>query len=282
MSSALSPWRPDAANLIAQDGLWRARRASAISYPDAANDAFLAIEDSSYWFRHRLDCLQAVIEQFPPDGDLYDIGGGNGFVAAGLERAGWPAVLVEPGSGAVNARRRGLTRIVQATLLDAGFAAGSMPAAGAFDVVEHIPDDLAFLRELRAALRPGGRFYCTVPAWPALWSSEDESAGHHRRYTPHSLARVLRAAGYEVEFLSPLFGWLMTPLFLLRALPSRLRRGKAGPHRWDKRTTADHHLPALLAPFVARWHAREIAALRAHRPLRTGTSLLCVARNASP
>jgi len=282
MNGRTNDWKPAAAHLVQQDGLWRARHASAISYPDAANDAFWAIEDSSYWFLHRLDCLQALIEQFPPDGDLYDIGGGNGFVAAGLERAGWPAVLVEPGSGALNARRRGLTRVVQATLSDAGFTAGSMPSAGAFDVVEHIPDDLAFLRELRAALRPGGRFYCTVPAWPALWSDEDDSAGHHRRYTPHSLARVLRAAGFEVEFLSPFFGWLMAPVFLLRALPSRLRRAPAAPHQWDERTTADHQLPAALAPFVAQLHARELAALRARRCLRTGTSLLCVARNASP
>lgn len=282
MKASPNAWQPKATALVPRDGLWVARRASAISYPDAANDAFLAIEDSSYWFRHRLDCLQAVIDQFPPGGDLYDIGGGNGFVAAGLERAGWPTVLVEPGRGAVNARRRGLARIVQATLLDAGFAAGSMPAAGAFDVVEHIPDDVAFLQELRTALQPGGRFYCTVPAWPALWSEEDESAGHHRRYTPHSLARVLRAAGYEVEFLSPFFGWLMAPLFLLRTLPSRLRRAPAAPHQWNEHTTADHRLPAGLAPLVSRLHAREIAALRARRPMRTGTSLLCVARNASP
>lgn len=282
MSASTSPWRPDASNLIWREGRWVAPHASAISYPEAANNAFLAIEDESYWFRHRLDCLLELVRALPPQGDLYDIGGGNGFVARGLEQAGWPSVLIEPGAGARNAVSRGVSRVIQATLQDAQLAPRSLPAAGAFDVIEHIEDDRAFLGSLRDSLRPGARFYCTVPAWPSLWSSEDEAAGHFRRYTPHSLARVLRAAGFEVEFLSPIFSWLVTPLFLLRALPSRLSRRPTRPHQWDERTTADHRLPSPLRPIVHRLHAAELAALRARRSLRTGTSLLCVARNASP
>lgn len=277
------PWQPPADNVELRDGLWCARTQTPISYPSGANDAFLAIEEESFWFRHRLDCLATVIDRLPPAGDLYDIGGGNGVVAAGLERRGWPSVLIEPGSGARNGVRRGLPRVVQATLQDAAFRPASLPAAGAFDVVEHIADDVGFLRALRESLQPGARFYCTVPAWPALWSDEDVAAGHYRRYTPHALARTVRAAGFEVEFLSPFFSWLVVPVFLLRALPSRLaRRDAAAVQAWNRDSTADHRLPAALAAAVAPIHRWELRSLAAGRPLPHGGSLLCVATNRSP
>jgi len=283
-STSPSDWQPPADNLVEQEGLWRARSTSPISYPQEANDAFLAIEDESFWFRHRFDCLAAVMRNFPPSGDFYDIGGANGTTAAGLERLGWPSVLVEPGSGALNARRRGLTRIVQSTLADAAFRPGSLPAAGAFDVIEHIPDDQEFLRALRGNLQPNARFYCTVPALPTLWSDEDVAAGHFRRYTEHTLARVVRVAGFEIEFLSPIFSWLVLPVFLLRALPSRLRQRPENIVRahWDKNSTDDHRLPTLLNHLVSPIHAWERRQLSCAEPLPTGTSLLCVARNRSP
>lgn len=279
-----SNWQPAARNLVLRDGMWRARKSSAISYPQAANDAFHDIEGESFWFRHRLDCFTTVLEEFPPDGDFYDIGGGNGTMATELERRGWSTVLVEPGSGASNAQRRGLKRIVQATLSDADFLSESMPAAGCFDVIEHIADDLEFIRSVRRNLKPAGRFYCTVPALPALWSEEDISAGHFRRYTEHSLAHVVRTAGFEVDFITPFFSWLVVPVFVLRSLPSLLHQQKSGAKQaaWSKSTTNDHRLPSLLAPLVAPIHKWELRRLSCSRPLPTGTSLLCVARNRSP
>jgi hypothetical protein len=63
----------------------------------------------------------AILRRFPPPGMLFDVGGGNGFVAAALERAGWQTVVVEPGRrGAENARARGLSRVVCATTDTAG------------------------------------------------------------------------------------------------------------------------------------------------------------------
>jgi hypothetical protein len=47
------------------------------------SDCF-ALEDSSFWFAHRNACLLAVLRQFPTIGPFFDVGGGNGFVAAAL------------------------------------------------------------------------------------------------------------------------------------------------------------------------------------------------------
>jgi len=271
-------WHPPSSQLEWHDGLWRARTTTLVSYPDAGNESCFQVEDTSYWFRHRMDCLLAAIERFPPSGRMLDIGGGNGFVAAALESAGVEIALLEPGSGARNALRRGVRHVIQAPLQDAGFHPHSWSAAGAFDVIEHIPDDVAFLRDIHRQLVPGGRFYCTVPAFPALWSAEDVHAGHFRRYTIARLTRGLQQAGFTVDFTTYFFAWLTAPVFLLRAVPSRLHLPNRHAAGTPAALQADHRLSPLLSGLVGRAHAWELDRVRARRPLAFGTSLLCVAR----
>lgn len=268
-------WHPPSAGLRLVEGLWEPTTSRPISYPANGNDACRRVEDESYWFAHRNACILEVFRLHPPPGVVYDIGGGNGFVARALERAGHRTVLVEPGPGARNAVARGVARVVHATLEDARFADGSLDAAGAFDVVEHVEHDDVFVAAIRRLLRPGGRFYCTVPALRGLWSADDVRAGHFRRYSRASLAALLRRGGLEVEFMSPIFSWLVLPIFLRRTLPSLagVRGGRAGPAVLED----DHVLPAVLAPAVRRCHAWEAGRLARRSPLPFGSSLVCVA-----
>ena len=146
--------------------------------------------------------------------------------------AGWDVVLVEPGpAGALNARRRGLRNVVCATTQAAGFKPDSMAAIGLFDVVEHIEDDVRFLRHLHHLLEPGGMLYLTVPAYNFLWSGADISAGHYRRYTLRALKETLKSAGFEVAFDTYFFHALPMTIFFFRSLPFRLRlrSGSAKP-----------------------------------------------------
>jgi len=258
--------------------LWQANSVSPVSYPDAGNEFCFQVEDTSYWFRHRMDCLLTAIRHFPPAGTFFDIGGGNGFVALALQSAGLEVALVEPGAGAGNALRRGVRAVIHATLDDARFHPHSLPAAGAFDVIEHIPDEVAFLRGIRERLVPGGRFYCTVPAFPFLWSDEDVHAGHFRRYTHRTLCAALGQAGFTVEFATYFFAWLTLPVFAFRSLPSRLRMQNKTVIGSPKALQSDHRLPTALAGLVGQTQAWELDRLRAQRPLPFGTSLLCVAR----
>jgi SAM-dependent methyltransferase len=69
------------------------------------------------------------------------------------------------------------------------------------NVLEHIPDDVAALRWLRAAAAPRAGLGLVVPAHPALFGRMDAEAGHFRRYTRASLKQALQAAGWSVERL---------------------------------------------------------------------------------
>ena len=211
-----------------EPGIWFAKSQSSISYPEHARSWCFEVEQYSFWFRHRNRCIGAALKRFPPAGPVFDIGGGNGFVTRAIGDLGFEAVLVEPGIGGIrNAVARGLNPVICATLENAGFLPQTLPAAGMFDVIEHVADDQSFLRTVHHLLMPGGRLYITTPAYNVLWSDEDDYAGHYRRYTRHTLTRTLASAGFRIEYMTYVFAILPLPIFVLRSLPCRLglRRG---------------------------------------------------------
>ena len=263
-----------------QDGIWYASKTDKVSYPRKGNEQCFGIEDKSFWFQHRNACVIQIIKKFPPreGGPIFDVGGGNGFVAKGLLDAGWEVVLVEPGpSGARNAKNRGLQNVICGTTRSAGFKNGSLPAIGVFDVVEHIKDDLGFLRHLWDLLEPGGMLYLSVPAYNFLWSHEDVNAGHFRRYSLASMKMKLLEVEFKSVFGTHIFRFLPLPIFLLRTLPYRLglvRKGTA-----LKEVKRDHsQKQGLLGAMIAGSFKSEIASIRAGKSAGFGGSCLVAAR----
>ena len=181
-------------------GDWLCKSMCAVSYPEWGNQACFDVEDSSFWFRHRNACILEVMRQYPPPGPLFDIGGGNGFIAKAMQDAGLEVVLVEPGgAGTTNARKRGIQHVVRATLEDAGFLSGTLPAVGLFDVVEHMADDQLALANIASTLREGGRAIVLVPQGQSIYGTLDVVLGHHRRYSEQDLSNVMEQAGLRVE-----------------------------------------------------------------------------------
>ncbi len=218
---------------------WEAPVSGAVSYPEDGLSMVGEVEDRSYWFAHRNAAVLAMIERNPPPGPVFDIGGGNGFVSAGLIARGFPAVVIEPSpAGSAKALARNVPTIA-AAFQDLTLPSKSIPAAGLFDVLEHIEDDRGALLRLHDALAPGGMLYLAVPTHAALWSQEDIEAGHFRRYTMGGLRRLLEETGFEPVFASYYFAAMILPILLLRALPYRL--GLTGVRK--TRSADDHMLP---------------------------------------
>ncbi len=212
------------ANNIEQKGnIWMAKNSHTISFPDDGYANCMQIEENSFWFKHRNNCITSLVKHFSAKDTFFDIGGGNGYVSVGLEKAGIETILVEPGEvGSMNGHKRGLKNVVCATLEDAHFKANSLPSVGVFDVVEHIEKDLDFVKMLHNYLVPHGKLYATVPSFNWLWSGEDVSAGHYRRYTTANFNNLLEQAGFKILYSTYIFSVLPLPIFLLRSLPSKL------------------------------------------------------------
>ena len=67
------------------------------------------------------------------------------------------------------------------------------------NVVEHVEDDSGALRNIFAALRPGGRAIILVPQDQKAYGTLDEVLGHYRRYSEGELRARMEEAGFEVE-----------------------------------------------------------------------------------
>jgi SAM-dependent methyltransferase len=260
------------------DLLWSGGASAPVSYPDHALAMLADIEASSYWFAHRNEIIAAALRRHPPAGMLVDIGGGNGFVSLGLAKAGFSSAVIEPDhSGAATSERRGIPTI-RAAFQDLEIEPGSIAAAGMFDVLEHIEDDVGALQGVHRALRPGGLAYVAVPALNALWSAQDDYSGHFRRYSTGSLQRTLHDAGFDPVFATYFFSALVPAILLFRVVPSYIGRRVEDQER---RAHADHSLPRGFAGAAMRrsfkWEARRVSA---GASVSFGSSCLVVARRA--
>ncbi|MBF0353627.1 MAG: class I SAM-dependent methyltransferase [Alphaproteobacteria bacterium] len=161
------------------------------------------VEEKSFWFppRNRL-ILWALGHYFPHCHSFMEMGCGTGYVLKGLREA-WPNlhllgtdIYVE---GLATARKRlpGPVELIQADGMSLPFR-NEFDVVGAFDVVEHIDDDVGVLQEMARAVRPGGGVMVIVPQHKFMWSRVDDLAQHKRRYSRRQLNEAARKAGLQI------------------------------------------------------------------------------------
>ena len=260
-----------------EKAIWRLQNEiETISYPSHGNEQCAQIEEVSFWFAHRTKVISSVFTRIPPNGPLFDIGGGNGIVSLGLEKAGFRSIVVEPGEdGVLCAKSRGLESVVHARFQDLKILPGKVGAVGLFDVYEHIPPQEEFLKEINHSMAEKGRIYITVPAFQSLWSYEDVYAEHVRRYTTSTLSAHLQSSGFRVLYSSYLFSYLLPPLFAFRTLPSLLSLRKDFSFEKAKNEhTAGSPLTRAILNSLAK---TELAIIEKGWSIPFGTSLLMVA-----
>ena len=85
------------------------------------------------------------------------------------------------------------------------------------DVIEHLDDDLDFLKTSLEHLKPRGIVAINVPAHMALYSKYDRVAGHKRRYNSSSISSL-----FQKSNVTPLamvnWGLSLFPVLLVRKL----------------------------------------------------------------
>jgi SAM-dependent methyltransferase len=145
---------------------------------------------------------------------VLDVGAGDGFLARGLLEAmpaGSQVVALDS-----NYTDDDLRRLGEGAPSGLSFAR-EMPAERfdvilMLDVIEHVPDDHAFLGEILAgSLAPGGVVLVSVPAWQRLFSTHDTALKHYRRYSPQACLDLLVDEGLEPIRSGGLFHSLLLP-----------------------------------------------------------------------
>lgn len=162
------------------------------------------IEESHWWFAGRRRIIRGFLKLiFARPGKskprILDVGCGTGANLELLSEFG-EAEGVDVSMDALNfCRQRGLVQVKQGEAEKLPYPDEVFDLVTGLDVVEHLDDDVAGLREMRRVLRPGGRALLFVPAFMFLWGVQDDVSNHRRRYTLKQLHDVAKEAGFEIE-----------------------------------------------------------------------------------
>ncbi|NOT56675.1 MAG: class I SAM-dependent methyltransferase [Deltaproteobacteria bacterium] len=158
-------------------------------------ETYGALEQWHWWFRGRQHILETVLRKELAKGSartVLSVGCGP------IEGLTWISSLVAPTGyvvgldsepSHVRCARPGISSVV-GRVETLPFASCSFDMVMALDVLEHMADDDAGLREMSRVLKPGGLLMVTVPALPSLWGEHDVVNHHQRRYTKQTLLRV--------------------------------------------------------------------------------------------
>jgi len=181
------------------------------------------VEQSHWWHtgRRRIlasfvaDICRQVTDRRPR---ILDVGCGTGANLLMLSKYGDAEGVDVSEDALAFCRERGLDKVKLGAGEELPYEDGTFDLVTAFDVVEHMDDDLAGLREMRRVLRPGGRVLLFVPAFMFLWGLQDDVSHHRRRYRMSGLRRVLEEAGFEIERTTYANITFFLPILLMRKL----------------------------------------------------------------
>lgn len=246
---------------------------------------------SSHLWRTAENSAAYLLDRLRPGRTLLDVGCGPGTITADLAERVAPGTVtgIDSNPGVLEqaertARERGLTNVEYAVadVFALDFPDDSFDVVHAHQLMQHLPDPVRALRELRRVCRPGGVLLATVPAYQGLWSMHDVANHHYRRYSRSRLRDAAQAAGWRLRLMTSFNGLLLGPAAVVRLAERRRMgdgRGVDGPgsdYQPELRVGPQWLNAMLEQPLAleARWLARG-------HTIPAGLSLLAVLENSA-
>ena len=213
-----------------------------------AYETFRELEHSHFWFvsRRRIffDQLDRLLPKSPGN-KVLEIGCGAGGMLGPLQRYGDITGLDIDHEFVGVCRERGFRHVLCGSGYELPFPDDSFDLVCLFDTIEHIPDDEQALHEVQRVLKPGGAVFVSVPAYQWLWSQNDVTAHHFRRYTARRLRQVMVAAGLVPARVS-YFNTILLPLIIPSVLWQKLM------HKLGRLPDGYNNMSVKLKPWVNR------------------------------
>ena len=146
----------------------------------------------------RFDAIRRALRAAQP-ADVLEMGAGEGGLGAWLaERYSYTCVEPDDRSRAKAGERLAVVGRGRALAEVSELGDDRFDLVCAFEVLEHIEDDMHALQQWRDRLRPDGWLLFSVPAHEDKYAAADRAAGHFRRYERTDLCARLEKAGYDV------------------------------------------------------------------------------------
>lgn len=196
-------------------------------YPDGGFDVTDEYAETSFWVSARTRLFKGLVKKnlpLSPKATLLEIGCGTGDFIKHLrndekiEITGSEVYL----KGLVYAKRsQPDVEFIQFDVTK-GQIGREFDMIVAFDVIEHIDDDMAALSNINRMLESNGVAIISVPQHMFLWGPLDEIVKHKRRYSRGELKQKMEANGFKVRYTTS-FVFFLFPLMLTARLFDKKR-----------------------------------------------------------
>ena len=198
---------------------------------------YAQLEREHWWFQVRGKIISKLILTSIETNEnkqlnILNIGAATGKTSEILSKFGKVTSLEYDKDCCDYAKQQFNMTIIHGSILELPFMDEEFDLVCAFDVIEHVEDDLLGINEMKRVCKIDGLLVLTVPAFMFLWSHHDEVNHHYRRYTLNNLKDLVKKAG-----LHPVRGTfyntlLFIPIALFRLfskmIPEKLIRKGAG------------------------------------------------------
>lgn len=146
-----------------------------------------------------------------PGGRLLDVGCGSGEWMDSMRTMGWQVEGIDFDENAVAAARRKGLDVRTGTIDSQNYPENAFDVVNLNHVIEHVPDPVGLLREIRRILKPGGKLVLATPNASSIchqvfgrhWRGL-EPPRHLQIFTPPSMLGALKAAGFSAITLRTL------------------------------------------------------------------------------
>ena len=234
---------------------------------DLKEATLLGNEGERHWYYVAKGMALRALIGTTPVREVLDVGAGSGIFSRQLLdlNLAASAVCVDPGYS----RDWEETRSGRPIRFVRHISAPTQDLILMMDVLEHVPDDLALLRQYTESMSVSGRVVITVPAFQWLWSGHDVFLEHYRRYTLSDVELLVRNAGLHPLCGRYFFGAIFPVAAIVRLTPI-LRRNSSEPK------SALKVYPRWINSMLTKVHAIERSSLLRFNRL-AGLSVICVA-----
>jgi SAM-dependent methyltransferase len=210
----------------------------------------------------------------PTGGSVLEVGCGPGLILAAFHRRGWHVFGIERNQAVAEAACRNLGLEIVSTPVEALPVDARFDLIIMFQVLEHISEPVALLRECARRLAPDGRVIMNVPnlsSWQSRFAGPKwlhlDAPRHLVHFTPQTLAATLERAGLkltDMRFASlehDPYGWVESTINRVTGRANTLTRFLMGLDPFGPAVLLSFVLGAVLVPpalllSVTSWMAR--------------------------
>jgi len=177
------------------------------------------VQTFHWWFVVRRKLLKTILcsLNLQRESLTMDIGCGVGSNLSLLKAIGLKAMGCDRSfDNLLLAKNKFFLPFINGDLENLPIRSSSVELVVATDVLEHLQDDIAGVRELCRILRRNGYLIVTVPAFQFLWGTQDIVTGHKKRYSKRDISNVLKQNGFRIMRSSYFNFFLFFPILFAR------------------------------------------------------------------